>query len=264
MKLLPKRFNLWQKEYLTDINRNLRSSSVRFPKIAVTNTPSLLSIANNTFKSRRFMCNSGKDDECQKEDDYGKHQFHEETEAVLNEQVLSEFMAAFEYLSIGYYFGRTDVALPGCQGFFMNMYEEELGHANIFSNYVLMRGGEVKITNIKIPENKNWTVTDAFRQALNMEKDIKEKLTNVYDVAEKHKDLQIMDLVSTDFMEEQNRSICEMARLVTRSKITDSKVGEYLFDQMIFKSFVKKEKGNLMYNRQLDLIDDKDKQGIYK
>lgn len=75
----------------------------------------------------------------------------------------------------------------------------------------------------------------------------------VFDVAEKHKDLHLADFISTDFMEEQNNSICQFGRLFTRAKMVDTPVGEYLFDKWIYDSFVTKSDSNLMYKRKLDL-----------
>ncbi|CAH1114467.1 unnamed protein product [Psylliodes chrysocephalus] len=192
----------------------------------------------------------------------GRHCFHKELEDIMNEQAIEEFNAAYAYLTMALHFGRTDIALPGCQGFFMNMYEEELGHATIFLNYVLMRGGHATLKDIKVPECTKYDVRGAFKTAMKMEMHIKERLSAVNDVAEKHKDLHVMDLISTEFMEEQNRSICEMARLYTRSKMVDTHVGEHLFDQFIFKSFVATEKDNLMNKRNLDL--EKSKFDVYR
>ncbi|KAG5875788.1 hypothetical protein JTB14_023536 [Gonioctena quinquepunctata] len=193
----------------------------------------------------------------------GRHEFHRETEDIINRQVTEEFKAAFSYLSIACYFGRSEIALPGCQGYFMNMYTEELTHALVLANYLLMRGGYVVLSPIDVPEDQDWkSISNAFVVALEMEKMVKERLSEVFDVAENHKDLQVMDLISTQFAEEQNKSICELSRLTVKAKMTEDPVGEYLFDKMMYDSFVKKAKGkNLMYTCKLE-TDESD--GVYK
>lgn len=57
------------------------------------------------------------------EDHPARHKFHKEVEAALNEQIELEFKASFAYLSMACYYGKSQVALPGCQGFFMKMHE---------------------------------------------------------------------------------------------------------------------------------------------
>ncbi|KAJ8910418.1 hypothetical protein NQ315_013893 [Exocentrus adspersus] len=49
-----------------------------------------------------------------------------------------------------------------------------------------------------------------------------------------------------------NRSICELARLLKKAEMTDNPIGEYLFDKLLYNSFVKKSKDNLMYKKKLD------------
>lgn len=110
----------------------------------------------------------------------GRHQFHNDVETQLNNQINDEFIAAYTYLSMACYFGRTEVALPGSQGFFMNMYEEELEHAVVLANYVLMRGGHVSLKPIAVEENQNWeSILKAFSTAVTMEQNIKEVFCNV-------------------------------------------------------------------------------------
>lgn len=54
------------------------------------------------------------------------------------------------------YFGRVDVALPGCKSLFTQMYHEEYEHALQFFNYVQMRGGKVHLYTISPPNNQDW------------------------------------------------------------------------------------------------------------
>lgn len=128
---------------------------------------------NQTKLQTRYCTKSKKDKE--EKLPPGRHQFHKETEESINEQIGAELNAAFSYLSMACYFGQTDIALPGCQGFFMNMFEEELEHAMVFINYQLLRGAHVALSNIDVPECQNWKcINKAFCAALDMEKFVKE------------------------------------------------------------------------------------------
>lgn len=120
--------------------------------------------------------------------------FHEETEAAMNKQINAEFKAFYYYLSMvrkeyditnhtlkkkkgikqssffayplhiyvhiytkkAAYFGRVDVALPGCESYFMQMHQEEYEHALRFVNYVKMRGGQVILCPILPPVDLDW------------------------------------------------------------------------------------------------------------
>ncbi|XP_030767224.1 uncharacterized protein LOC115890986 isoform X1 [Sitophilus oryzae] len=180
----------------------------------------------------------------------GRHKFHKDIETALNEQVIIELNASFSYLAMAAYFGRTEVALPGCQGFFMAMHEEEHEHALIFINYILMRGGHPEINNISVESKEEWKdLSKAFATAVEMESSVKEKLEELVELSEKHRDHQLVDFISSGFLHEQNESICSMARLLTRSKMATDKIGEHLFDKHLFDSFVSKK--NSMYLRDL-------------
>lgn len=52
-----------------------------------------------------------------------------------------------------------------------------------------------------------------------------------------------------------------MARLLKKSEMAGDPIGEYLFDKMLYSSFVKKSKDNLMYKKALE-DDSEDK--VYK
>jgi len=54
------------------------------------------------------------------------------------------------------YFGRVDVALAGCESFFIQMHHEEYKHALKFLNYVTMRGGNVHLCSIMSPDDQDW------------------------------------------------------------------------------------------------------------
>ncbi|KAF2880473.1 hypothetical protein ILUMI_25703 [Ignelater luminosus] len=198
----------------------------------------------NGFKHLSSSCSSGNDctkpppKQCQP----GRHCYHKETEDAVNQQILAEFNACYAYLSMACYFGRTEVALPGCQGFFMRMHEEEHEHALYFINYQIMRGGYVHLYPLTIPECQDWkSIHHALSVAVEMEKLVKKKLILLYNVAEKHHDLSVMDMVSTKFIEEQERSICEMSRLLVRAThMGCNGIAEFLFDKEMHRSFVRK------------------------
>ncbi|KAK9872135.1 hypothetical protein WA026_016188 [Henosepilachna vigintioctopunctata] len=190
------------------------------------------------------------------QDKGGRHKYHQDVENALNQQILTEFNASYAYLAMSSFFGRTDIALPGCQGFFYNMYMEEIEHAIVFINYQLMRGGHVALFGLEAPEKEWGCIEKALETALDMEKTVKEKITGVLQVAEKHCDYQVIDFLTTQYLKEQNESIQKMGRLLTRAKkMVNVPDGEFLFDRQLFKNYVKDD--NFMFSRELSDVADK-------
>ncbi|KAL3265389.1 hypothetical protein HHI36_009595 [Cryptolaemus montrouzieri] len=190
------------------------------------------------------------------QDKGGRHKYHQDIEIAVNQQILTEFNASYSYLSMSAFFGRTDVALPGCQGFFYDMYMEEIEHAIVFMNYQLMRGGHVILYTIEAPE-KDWcNIERAFEVGLQTEKNVKDKITCLLLEAEKHCDHQLVDFLTSQYLKEQNECIQKMGRLLTRAKkmIKDPN-GEFLFDRQLFSNYVKDK--NLMFSTHLPDVEDK-------
>ncbi|XP_031834903.1 soma ferritin-like [Nomia melanderi] len=169
-----------------------------------------------------------------------KFKFHEETEAILNAQINAELKAFYYYLSMAAYFGRADVALPGCESFFMQMHHEEHEHALRFVNYVKMRGGCVNLCNVEHPADQDWKCPlNAFKTALELEIEVSEKLVAVNTVAEKHGDLNASDFIVTGFMEDQMKSVNEMGRFVAvLSGIGDQALARFIFDKDLLENHV--------------------------
>ncbi|XP_018307680.1 soma ferritin-like isoform X2 [Mycetomoellerius zeteki] len=158
--------------------------------------------------------------------------FHEETEAAMNEQINVELMAA--------YFGRVDVALPGCESFFIQMHHEEHEHALRFFNYIKMRGGKVHLCAISPPNDQDWKCPlHVFKTALQLEIEVSKKLVAVNAIAEKHGDLNASDFIITGFMEDQMKSVNEFGRLTTvLSGVGDQALARFLFDKDLLENYV--------------------------
>ncbi|XP_012288155.1 ferritin, heavy subunit [Orussus abietinus] len=170
-------------------------------------------------------------------------QFHPETEAILNEQLNVELKAFYYYLSMAAYFGRVDVALPGCESYFIQMHNEEHEHALRFLNFIKMRGGLVNLCPICSPQDQDWkSPLNAFKAALQLEIDVASRLVAVNEVAERHNDLNTSDFIVTGFMEDQMKSVNEMAKLVTvLSGIGDHGLARFIFDRDMLEHYVNSE-----------------------
>lgn len=130
---------------------------------------------NNAAHSVRFSTECKEPLKSKESSNHGRHNYHQDVECAVNQQILAELNASYAYLSMACYFGRTDVALPGCQGFFLKMHEEEHQHALKLIKYQNMRGGTVKLCPISASEVQDWgCILNALEVSLELEKLIKE------------------------------------------------------------------------------------------
>lgn len=123
------------------------------------------------YVQRNYCCKEGDNGKS-----LGRHRYHKETERAINDQISEELRASYTYLSITCHFGRTDVALPGCKGFFHKMHLEEHDHAHKLIQYQIMRGGRVVLHPLCIAnEDQDWhDICFALETALKLEKEVKE------------------------------------------------------------------------------------------
>lgn len=119
-------------------------------------------------------CHKDNDKESTKKKDHGRYKYEAEVESAINEQILTELNASYTYLSMACYFGNTNIALPGSEGLYMKMHEEEHQHAHKLINYQNLRGGTVVLCSIAPPEVKDWeSIGKSLEVALEMEKTVK-------------------------------------------------------------------------------------------
>lgn len=161
-----------------------------------------------------------------------RYQYHEEVEQAINKQILAEFNAAYSYLGLACYFGRTSVGLLGTQKFYLSMFDEENTHAMALIKYQEMRGGSVNIVSININQCEECTILKSLEISLCMEKEISNQLIEVYSVAKKHNDFRTQDLIVTEFIKEQIQSIRQLGTFIADAqRLGDSGLAEFFLDQ---------------------------------
>lgn len=156
-----------------------------------------------------------------------------EAEQAINRQINAELQAAHQYLGIMAYFGRDSVALPGLRQYFKRQYEDERQHAQQFIDYQNTRGGQVQLAAVREPQLQDWkSARNAVEVALEMERAINVSLLHVHQVAEESQDPQLQDFIENGFLEEQIRSIKELADMLTQlQRVGNDGLGLFLFDK---------------------------------
>ncbi|KAK2587095.1 hypothetical protein KPH14_002861 [Odynerus spinipes] len=162
-----------------------------------------------------------------------RQNFHEDCEEGLNKQINMELYASYVYLSMAYYFDRSDVALSGLYKYFKKASDDEREHATKFLTYQNKRGGNVVFTAIQAPPTSDWTsAKNAMTEALELEKRVNESLLELHAIAGKHNDANFMDFLETEFLQEQVDSMKEIAGYVTNLEMAGEGLGTFLFDKL--------------------------------
>ncbi|CAL7936850.1 unnamed protein product [Xylocopa violacea] len=161
-----------------------------------------------------------------------RQNFHEECEQAINNQINLELYASYTYLSMAYYFDRSDVALPGHYTYFKKASNDEREHAMKFMTYQNKRGGTINLTAIESPPKNDWVgARDAMLEALKLERKVNESLLQLHALATKHNDPNLLDFLETEYLQEQVDSISEIANHITRLERVGEGLGVHIYDQ---------------------------------
>ncbi|WP_300897508.1 ferritin [uncultured Alistipes sp.] len=153
----------------------------------------------------------------------------EKMQEALNAQINAEMWSAYLYLSMS-----MDCAAKGHKGvanWFAIQFREEQDHAQIFMNYVLARGGEVKLAPIAAVDTAWESPLAAFRQTLEHERKVTAMIDNLCRIAEEEKDYATANMlvwfVNEQVEEEENaRGMIEAMEAVEGNKF-----GTYMLDK---------------------------------
>ncbi|CAL1685371.1 unnamed protein product [Lasius platythorax] len=163
-----------------------------------------------------------------------RQNFHEECEDGVNKQINLELYASYVYLSMAYYFDRSDVALPGLYNYFKKASDEEREHAMKFLTYQNKRGGDIVLTDVQAPTRRDWnSAKDAMTEALQLEKKVNQKLLELHGIASTHNDANFLDFLETEFLQEQVDAIKEISDHVTNLERVGEGLGVFIFDKKL-------------------------------
>jgi ferritin len=141
---------------------------------------------------------------------------------VLNEQIIEETYSAYLYQSMAAY-----LDFKGLKGFshWMDMQtQEELIHARKFYDYILERGGQVKLDTIKAPPHDFGTPLEIFEAALEHEEYITGKINDLIDLAQEVKDHATFNFLQW-FVEEQVEEEATAGEMVDKLKLVGDHTG---------------------------------------
>lgn len=118
----------------------------------------------------------------------------------LNKQLNNEIYSAYKYFAMATYF--KQITLDGFAKYMMTQAKEELGHAQKFYEYLIMRNQKITPERIEASDI-NWINTlNVFEDALSHEKYVTTAITHLYEYAQSVNDHSTVIFLQ-DFIQEQ-------------------------------------------------------------
>jgi len=155
----------------------------------------------------------------------------------INQQITREMYSSNLYLAMaGYY---KSINLNGFANWMRVQAQEEMMHALKFFDYVLDRGGEVKIGEIQAPPSKWDSPLSAFEDAYKHEQLVSAWINDLADLAIKESD-HATGILLQWFINEQVEEEASASEIVERLRMAgDSKSGLFMLDsEMKTRKFI--------------------------
>jgi ferritin len=140
---------------------------------------------------------------------------NKKVEEVLNKQINAEFWSAYLYLSMSSWL--ESKGLKGCANWMRVQYQEENTHALKFFDYIISRGGEVKLQPLAAVKTEFCSVLDAFKASYAHELVVTEMIGNCYEVAMAEKDYATSSMLQwfIDEQTEEEQNVTEIIDQLT-------------------------------------------------
>ncbi|MGB1361156.1 MAG: ferritin [Alphaproteobacteria bacterium] len=150
---------------------------------------------------------------------------------MLNEQMNMEFQASSIYLQMGAWAEARD--LTGCAKFLYEHAEEEKQHGRKIFDYILERGGEPSIGNIKSPRTKYKDIKELFDQVYEEEKSVTDSIHKIAHSAWGKKDLATFSFLQW-FIDEQREEEALATEIVGKiAVIGTAGQGLFMIDEFV-------------------------------
>jgi ferritin len=152
-------------------------------------------------------------------------------ETALNKQINAEMYASHIYLSMSAYF--EDNNLGGFASWMRKQAKEETEHAMRIYDYVVEKGGRVKLDTIQKPPTTWKSPLDAFNAAYEHERKVTAMIDNLVSIARKLKDNATESMLKW-FVDEQVEEEDQTDEIVQKLKmIGDSKHAIFMLDNAL-------------------------------
>jgi ferritin len=137
----------------------------------------------------------------------------------LNEQVHWELYSGYLYLGMAAYF--HEAGLPGCASWMRVQAQEEVGHGMLLYNFILGRGGSIKLTPISAPPAGYKSGLDVFEKTLQHEREVSARINKLVGQARKEEDFAT-DIFLQWFVSEQVEEEEQVTDVLNKFKLVKS------------------------------------------
>lgn len=154
---------------------------------------------------------------------------NKKVEEAINNQINAEMFSSYLYKAMSAYF--ADMNLTGMAAWMDVQAQEEMTHALKFYDYIIERGGRVKLMAIEEPAFEWGAPIEAFKAAYEHEQYITGRINDLTDLAIQEKDHATMIMLQW-FVTEQVEEEASVSEIVGKMEmIGDSKHGVYMLDK---------------------------------
>lgn len=143
-----------------------------------------------------------------------------------NVQIAAEMWSANLYMSMAYYLSRE--GFEGMSTWMKKQAQEETAHAYRLADYIVSRGGIVKIDKIDVVPQGWGDVCEVFRHVYEHECHVSKLIDNLYEVAVAEKDYASQDFLMT-FVREQVEEEATAQGIVDQLKMAGDNKSAMLF-----------------------------------
>lgn len=154
---------------------------------------------------------------------------NKKVEEAINSQINAEMFSAYLYKSMSAYF--SDMNLTGMATWMDLQAQEEMTHALKFYDYLIERGGRVRLLAIEEPASEWGSPIEVFRASYEHEQYITGRINDLADLAIQEKD-HATGIMLQWFVTEQVEEEANVSEIVSKMEmISDSKHGLYMLDK---------------------------------
>ena len=116
--------------------------------------------------------------------------FSQTVQDAINEQINNELSASYSYLAMSAYCQHEN--FMGCARWLRIQSQEEYGHGMRLLDFLLARGGTVKLKAIVEPASQFPSIAAVFEAALKQELEVSQRIDGLYELALKEKTFAVL------------------------------------------------------------------------